>query len=301
MYNLTGTPYYTPKDMLVEITNKCNYKCIFCTHAKMENKFGDIDVEFFKRISQEAYDMGVRRIGLYTIGEMFLCKEVATHIRNAKQTGYEYIYSDTNGLLATEENLKMVIEAGLHSIKFSINAGTQETYKLVHGQDAFDKVIENLKACYELKQKINQKLRIMVSYVVTKQNEKEIEQLKRIVAPYITDNVIVHAVAPAYMWRYNINAEHLIPETMKYDKVLIPCKMVFNRVHITYNGYLTACCQDFHYDLLLADLKQSSLQDAWYGEKAMALREAHVKHDLKGILCNNCYINNFEEYDPLKM
>jgi MoaA/NifB/PqqE/SkfB family radical SAM enzyme len=267
----------------------------------MKDKFGEIDIEFFKRISQEAYDMGLRRIGLYTIGEMFLCKDVATHIRNAKQTGYEYIYSDTNGLLATKENLKMVIEAGLDSIKFSINAGTQETYKLVHGRDAFDKVIENLKTCYELKQKINQNLRIMVSYVVTKQNEKEIEQLKRIVEPYITDDVMVHPVSLVSSWRYNVNAEHLIPEKMECGKISIPCKMVLNRIHITYNGYLTACCQDFYYDLLLADLKQTSLQDAWYGKKAMALREAHIKRNLKGLLCNNCYKNNFEKYDPLKI
>jgi radical SAM protein with 4Fe4S-binding SPASM domain len=267
----------------------------------MKNKFGEIDVEFLKRILQEAYDMGLRRVGLYTIGEMFLCKELVTHIKNAKQIGYEYIYSDTNGLLATQENLKKVIEAGLHSIKFSINAGTRETYKLVHGHDAFDKVIENLKICYKLRQELNQKLKIMVSYVVIKQNENEIKQLKEIVRPYITDDVIVHTIIPAYIWRYNINTKHLIPKTMEYSKMETPCTMVLNRIHITYDGYLTACCQDFNYDLLLANLKETSLKDAWYGEKAMTLREAHIKHNLKGTLCNNCYQEYFQKYDALKM
>jgi molybdenum cofactor biosynthesis enzyme MoaA len=267
----------------------------------MKNKFGEIDVGLLKRILQEAYDMGLRKVGLYTIGEMFLCKELVAHIKNAKQIGYEYIYSDTNGLLATRENLKGIIEAGLHSIKFSINAGTRETYKLVHGCDAFDKVIENLKTCHKLKQELNQKLRIMVSYVVTKQNENEIEQLKEIVKPYITDDVMVHTIVPALMCRYNINTTHLIPETMEYSKVGSPCTMVLNRIHITYDGYLTACCQDFNYDLLLADLKETSLKDAWYGEKAMALRDAHIKHNLKGILCNNCYQECFQEYDALKI
>ena len=76
-----------------------------------------------------------------------------------------------------------------------------------------------------------------------------------------------------------INTKHLIPETVEYSKVEVPCTMVLNRIHITYDGYLTACCQDFNYDLLLADLKKTSLKDAWYGEKAMALREAHIKHN----------------------
>jgi MoaA/NifB/PqqE/SkfB family radical SAM enzyme len=232
---------------------------------------------------------------------MFLCKGLTTHIKNAKQIGYEYIYSDTNGLLATRENLKDVIEAGLHSIKFSINAGTRETYKLVHGYDNFDKVIENLEICYKLKQELNQELKIMVSCVVTKQNENEIEKLRGIVEPYITEDVMVHTVAPAFIWRYNINTEHLIPKTMEYSKIEFPCTMVFNRIHITYDGYLTACCQDFNYDLLLADLKNTSLKDAWYGEKAIALRKAHIDHNLKGILCNNCYQKHFEKYDALKI
>jgi MoaA/NifB/PqqE/SkfB family radical SAM enzyme len=135
------TEYTTPNDMLIEITNRCNYQCNFCTHSKMNHHFGDIDPEFLKRILREAYDMGVRRVGLYTIGEMFLCKDIVTHIKNAKETGYEYIYADTNGALADKNNLEAVITAGLDSIKFSINAGKAETYKIIHGHDKFENLL----------------------------------------------------------------------------------------------------------------------------------------------------------------
>ena len=81
----------TPNDMLVEVTNRCNQACIFCAHRKMHMKQGEIDPDLMKRILQEAYDMGVRRVGLYTTGEMFLCKELETHIRNAKKIGFNYI------------------------------------------------------------------------------------------------------------------------------------------------------------------------------------------------------------------
>jgi hypothetical protein len=141
----------------------------------------------------------------------------------------------------------------------------------------------------------------MVSYVVIKQNENEIETLKKIVEPYITDDVMVHTVILGYMWRYNLKPEHLISEKMGYSKVSIPCTMVFNRIHITHDGYLTACCADFNHDLLLADLKHTALKDAWYGEKAMTLRKAHIDHNLKGILCNNCYQSIFQEYQSLKI
>jgi molybdenum cofactor biosynthesis enzyme MoaA len=39
-----------PSDMLVEITNRCNYQCNFCTHSQMKHHFGDIDPFFLKKI-----------------------------------------------------------------------------------------------------------------------------------------------------------------------------------------------------------------------------------------------------------
>ena len=74
-----------PNDILVEVTNRCNHACIFCAHRKMHIKQGEIAPELLKRILQEAYAMGIRRVGVYTTGEMFLCKEIETHIRNAKE------------------------------------------------------------------------------------------------------------------------------------------------------------------------------------------------------------------------
>lgn len=112
---------------------------------------------------------------------------------------------------------------------------------------------------------------------------------------------MVHAVVPAHGWRYNINMNHLIPNSMDYTKVSIPCSMVLNRIHITFDGFLTACCQDFNYDLILADLKNTSLREAWYGKNAIALREAHLNKSLDGLLCNNCIQDNYKEYKPLKI
>jgi molybdenum cofactor biosynthesis enzyme MoaA len=172
-----------PNDMLVEITNRCNYQCNFCTHSEMKPHFGDINPVFLRRILQEAYDMGVRRVGLYTIGEMFLCNDIVTHIKNAKEIGYEYIYSDTNGALASEQKIEAVIVAGLDSIKFSINAGTAETYKKIHGHDAFGTVLKNLKRtilkldCLIDKTMLTKKLKHMKKNI-QQENLQEVKLLK---------------------------------------------------------------------------------------------------------------------------
>jgi pyruvate-formate lyase-activating enzyme len=287
-----------PNDMLVEITNRCNYQCNFCLHSQMNHHFGDIDPKLLKKVLHEAYDMGVRKVGLYTIGEMFLCKDIVTHIKNAKETGYEYIYSDTNGALANRTNLEAVISAGLDSIKFSINAGKSETYKKIHGHDTFETVLENLKVCYELKQKLNRQLKIMVSFVVTKENEEEIELLRGKVEPYINE-YMVHRISVRHDC-VNDTRNALEPKMGKSIQK-IPCFMVFTRLHITFDGYLTACCQDFNYDLLLADLKKTPLKDAWAGKNAVELRQAHMQGNVEGLLCDNCIKAEYQKYEPLKL
>lgn len=284
--------------MLVEITNRCNYQCNFCAHSHMNHHFGDIDPNFLKRILREAYDMGVRRVGLYTIGEMFLCKDIAVHIKNAKEAGFEYIYADTNGALANRINLESVILAGLDSIKFSINAGKAETYKKIHGHDAFETVLENLKTCYALKQKHNKTLKIMVSFVVTNQNEDEVDLLKKMVEPYI-DTYMAHPISVRHNGENDIR-NSLEPKMGKYFQT-IPCFMVFTRLHITFDGYLTACCQDFNYELLLADLKTMPLQEAWESKNALELRRAHINGNVEGFLCDNCIKPTYQKYEAMKL
>lgn len=287
-----------PNDMLVEVTNRCNYRCNFCLHSQMNYRFGEIDQKFLKNVLIEAYDMGIRRVGLYTIGEMFLCKDIVTHVKNAKEVGYEYIYADTNGALADRKKLEAVIMAGLDSIKFSINAGKRETYKKIHGQDKFETVLKNLQTCYELKQSFNKKLKIMVSFVVTKENEEEIELLHEIVMPYVNE-YMVHPLFVRQNSEYDTR-NTLEPKMGKYIQK-IPCFMVFTRLHITFDGYLSACCQDFNHELLLADLKTIPLKEAWASKNAIELRQAHIKGNVEGLLCNNCIKEEYHKYKPLKL
>lgn len=291
-----NNPVAPPTDMLVEITNRCNHNCRFCAHQKIAQKQGEIDVPLLKRILSEGYEMGLRRVGLYTTGEIFMCKDAPVHIRNAKEIGYEYIYADTNGALASKENLEKVISAGLDSLKFSINAGKKETYAFIHGHDDFEQVIDNMKTCHELKKEINPGLKIMLSFIVTRQTMDEVELLRRITAPYV-DTFIAHPVR-AWLHQYDMDLSYLKIE--ENTKSIIPCGMVFNRVHVTYDGFLSACCIDFNHDLLLADLKTTSLQEAWTSENAVNLRKKHIQNQLEDTMCYCCSRGGHFPYKALR-
>lgn len=258
---------------------------------------GEIDSELLKRLLGEAYEMGVRRVGLYTTGEMFLCKNIETHIRHAKEIGFEYIYSDTNGALADKERMRRVLNAGLDSIKFSINAGTRENYRFIHGKDDFEIVLQNLKDCHSLKKELGRDFKILVSYVITNKTEDEMDVLKERITPYI-DQFIPHS-ARTVILQSDEDLTYLAPQRHEQYKPKIPCPMVFNRIHITYDGFLTACCIDFNHDLLLADLNTTSLREAWNSGNAIRLRNMHLEKNLKGTMCYNCMVDKFHPYKAL--
>lgn len=95
--------------------------------------------------------------------------------------------------------MQWVVHAGIDSIKFSINAGTVQTYKHIHGHDDFDKVLKNLKICHKLKMELNPNLRTIISFIKITLNEHEEEDFRLLVEPYVTD-----------FWCYPLRSSFLI-------------------------------------------------------------------------------------------
>lgn len=273
-----------PNNILVEVTNACNHNCIFCGHRKMNRKIGFINTEFLLDIIKQAYEAGSREIGFYMTGEPLLCKELEQFIEHSKKIGYDYIYITTNGAFAEPERIISLAEKGLSSIKFSINAGTAETYHKIHGRNDFDKVISNVKGIYKLKTEMKMQLPIFLSYIKTTISGNETDLLLEEIGDCVDDYVIMDMNNVCD----NIGTDNENYMINKDKRVTTPCSMVFNRLHITYEGYLNACCIDFNNYLVCADLHKTSLKEAWYSKEFIELRKQHLSGTFDNNMCSNC-------------
>lgn len=72
-----------------------------------------------------------------------------------------------------------------------------------------------------------------------------------------------------------------------------PCNMIFNRLHVTYQGYLTACCVDFNNMMAIADLNTTPLKSAWNSSEFIELRRQHLEKNIGNNMCYMC-IHNVE-------
>jgi len=288
-----------PKNMMVELSNACNHACIFCTNPHMQRKIGRINTELLSKVMVEAYQLGVREIGFYTTGDPFIHKDLEKFTREAAAIGYEYLYISTNGALATPDRAKAVIDAGMSSIKFSVNAGTRETYQLIHGRDDWDKVMEHIRFIAEYRKTLDRPLKLFATCVVTQQNAHETELLRAELQDVVDDIFFIDCGNQSGQM---VAAETLLRPIEGLNNNPAGkgiCPLPFNRLHLTCEGYLTMCCVDYQNYLAVADLNTHSLKDAWLSPDFVQMRQRHLDQKLEGTLCGNCWNNRCDAIAPV--
>ena len=296
--SITDVPF--PKSALIELTSNCNHACVFCNNPRMKRKSSKLDKHFFSEFILEASKLGLEEVGFYTTGEPLMRKDLIDFVSLSKSAGINYIYITTNGALAKIETLTSLIQAGLSSVKFSINAGTRESYKMIHGKDDFEKVIKNLKNLRSYVDSNGLDVKILSSFVVTKQTIDEVEVYKNLVGPLVDDYSLVGVTGQSgqSLTQLSLLECEMSPDFPKLGEAK-PCGMLWNRLHLTQEGYLNLCCVDYENELVYADLKKEKLSDAWNNSVISAMRERHLKQDLKGTLCHNCLYGEKQSIKPI--
>ena len=77
--------------------------------------------------------------------------------------------------------------------------------------------------------------------------------------------------------------------------------MLWNRLHFTAEGHLTACCSDYENDLIYDEYDDSkNLSEQFNNTVIKSLRKRHLENNLEGLICKNCIYNTNDKYSKLK-
>lgn len=109
----------------------------------------DMDRALYDCLAIEMRNTGVEELGLFYLGESFMLKWLPEAVAFATNTdGFPCVILATNGSLASPERVTACMEAGLNSLKFSLNYSDAEQYSNVARLKPalFDAVIENFQA-----------------------------------------------------------------------------------------------------------------------------------------------------------
>ncbi len=274
------------KKINFEVSTFCNHKCTFCSNPDPKTLKSNVSVKDFKIVMDNIYShLSVDELGLSAKGEPLLNINLAEIINIAKNKyNIDYIYLSTNGALLDNKKLIELLNAGLNSIKFSINGFDVKNYKAIHQKDDFSKVMINLKNAIEVKKRHNFKL--FISSVTTIDEniiKKKFEVLLGEDFKYIDG--FMH-YTPMFTPAIEANVQK---ELTNYK----PCSMLFNEIYIDSNSELTACCFDYFGELRFGDLRYIDFYDAWNSKEFNFLRQMHIKKTLPhNHICYKCLIFN---------
>lgn len=287
-----------PKSVKIELTGRCNYRCGFCALRMRENQpRGDMDFAFFQQITTEMREAGVEEIGCFFLGESMMAPDLLVKsIKWCKDIGFPYVFLTTNGSLAKPEIVRECMEAGLDSLKFSVNNYDEDQFKQVVQvkKGLFYDALDNIRAAYFVRESGGYKTRLYASSIrYDGEQQDKMEELLKDVLPYVDE----HYWLPLYsMGAFATQRE----EELGYRPIAgnqgrlgalrepLPCWSAFSEGHVRADGGLSACCFDASGEWLMGNLYEESFMSAWNSEKFQKLREAHLRRDVSGTVCERC-------------
>jgi radical SAM protein with 4Fe4S-binding SPASM domain len=289
-----------PKSVKIEISPRCNYRCGFCALRTREvQPKWDMDFELFKRVTREMREAGVEEIGVFYLGESFMNPRLLVDCIQYLKRELEmpYVFLTSNASMSFPEAVEECMKAGLDSLKWSVNAADEFQFEQIMGVSPklFYRALENVKSAWEVRTLNEYKTGLYASsirYDGAQQLKME-ALLNEHVRPYIDQ----HYWLPLYsMGAFATQRESELgyrPTAGNQGRVgalrePLPCWSAFTEGHVTADGKLSACCFDANAHWTMGDLTRQSFMEAWNSEPFVKLREAHLKRDVRGTVCEKC-------------
>lgn len=279
----------------IELSTRCNARCIFCPQRDVPNKRNMTDA-VFERVLAMIREQPIGTIYFIGRGEPLLHPSFVEYVRQIRNwTGIEFEVF-TNGLALVPEvvdrlvalnndDLNIAINVSLHSLK-------EDTHRRLTGTN-LSTITDNLKYLHQHRGS----LRVSYAFVKNKINEAEMAKLRRHLdrtgnrdwdislvynkGGYIGEGELFDAA----FYRRHLSREHL-----KLDATG-PCYYSYSGLYyfVNVHGQFTLCHDDFEEDTILGEVGEDSLE-------TIDARVAELRRSGGAARCSRCNKRQREEH-----
>ncbi|MCM8791841.1 MAG: radical SAM protein [Candidatus Omnitrophica bacterium] len=303
-----------PAYIEIEITNRCNMRCVMCEHTYWDEPPRDMSFDEFKYIVDQFPRL--TWIGLTGIGESFLNKDFIKMLSYVKAKGIITEIYDTF-YFVDKEIANKLIELKIDSIYASIDAATKETYEKIRPGSNFEKVIKNVSYFLDLRRRYPIPLtKFNFHYIVSKLNLNEIlDHLKLVssISKGLSLGVQFTRLLHNYPQVKDIYVEipkSIIEESIRKGKelnievtwnanTLDPKPTPRNCIEWTMpfifvSGEVIPCCaaneknrRQFQKEYSMGNIFKQSFREIWRGKRYRILLNSLAK-DILPLVCKDC-------------
>lgn len=276
--NLGYPPY-----ILIEPVSTCNLRCSFCfqTDKSFTKKpfMGVMKMELFKKVVDEADNLGVGAITLASRGEPTLHKNFTQMLDylSSKKNIFE-IKINTNATFLTEEVSKSIFKNKVTQVVISADHYQKEEYERLRKNSNFEKILKNVDNLYNIRKLYKDNMtEIRISGVDADKNLNR-EKFKNF---WITRSDHVTASYPFERW--NTYENHI------HEEINDPCENLWDRMYVWFDGKVNPCDADYKSYLSFGNLNDNSINEVWNHKKIDKLRFDHLASKRKDYNpCDRC-------------
>jgi len=134
-------------DLRVSVTDRCNFRCVYCRSANPETHMPSnhlLEWEEYERLVRILVAMGIRKVRV-TGGEPMVRPGVEDFIARLKALGVQDLSMTTNGQMLAERCDRLVA-AGMNRINISLDSLDRERFERITRTRTFDQVIAGIDA-----------------------------------------------------------------------------------------------------------------------------------------------------------
>ena len=155
-------PLKTPFSMLIEPSDKCNFRCKFCPTSDLKlmqategRNYGNMNFDLYKKVIDDIaeFEDNLKIVHLYNQGEPLLNPYFSNMVEYAKSKKYiNKVATTSNAYLLNKELSLRIIQAGLDRIQISIEGINEEQYfNISNVKIDFNKLVDNIEFFYKNK------------------------------------------------------------------------------------------------------------------------------------------------------
>lgn len=299
LFKLENTFGY-PINILVEPTRNCNYDCIMCprqVNKLIEKKIDNpvMSLEQFKKIIDEIGKFLVT-IRFWHYGEPLLNPNFCQMVKYAKKKNI-FTVTSSNLEKLTPELTEELIDSGLDYLIISFNGASPETYRKYTGERGdIQNVIKNITRLTQRKrEKNNPHPFINLQFIIMKDNDREIEEMKKLAQRMQVDKLsFKYMVSADRQAKRALESENLVYQfkTEEQNEVCNFCSLPWEECVISANGEVSICAIDIFNDELMGNIFHQSFKQIWNSQKYRVFRK-RVKENIGSIkICNYCSKRN---------
>jgi len=132
-------------DLRISVTDRCNFRCVYCRSADPENYRDHDEILSWKeleRLARVFYDLGIRKVRM-TGGEPLVRTGAEEFVKFLSRVGFADLSMTTNGHLLAER-CEQLIAAGLHRINISLDSLNPEKFERITRTKSFRSVMNGI-------------------------------------------------------------------------------------------------------------------------------------------------------------